>query len=137
MEKVTNTAALLERARKLCNPPTWYQLSKRTGIKQQTLSRCMKHGKTLDDRNAIRLATLLGMLPIEVIGYMQEDRAPSEEIKTFWTNQLPRLVPSIAIAVTASLTVATGSLIDGSRVADLTYGINALYIMRSSLMAAK
>jgi hypothetical protein len=73
----------------------------------------MNHGKTLDDRNAIRLGKVLGMLPMDVIGYMQEDRAQSEEIKNFWTNQLPRLLPSFAIAVTASLWAGQGALNDG------------------------
>ena len=114
--KSANTRALLERARLLCEPPTWYQLAKRTGIKQQTISRCIAQEKTLGDVNAYKLAKLLEMEVKDVMAYMAEDRAQDADTKTFWTHQLPRLVPSIAIAVATTLASVTGgSLIDGSR----------------------
>ena len=116
IDKNPNTLALLERARKLCDPPTWYQLGKRTGIKEQTISRCRLHGKTLGDINAYKLAKLLQMDTKDVMAYMAEDRAQDEITKSFWTDQLPRLLPSIAIAATALLSGgAGGSLIDGQR----------------------
>ncbi len=132
----TNTQSLLERARQLCEPPTWYQLAKRTGIKATTISRCMVQSKTLGDLNAYKLAKLLQMDPKDVMAYMAEDRAQDEATRTFWTHQLPRLLPSIAIAVTALLSAElTGTLIGGPRdipTQDLTYRSYALYIMRTS-----
>jgi hypothetical protein len=120
--KSANTRALLERARLLCDPPTWYQLAQRTGIKHQTLSRCVAHDKTLGDVNAYKLAKILQMDPKDVMAYMAEDRAQDEVTRTFWSHQLPRLLPSIAIAVTATLSAGlTGTLIDGER-----YGTNAV-----------
>ena len=115
-QKSVNTRALLERARKLCDPPTWYQLAKRTGIAQQTISRCIAQGKTLGDINAYKLAQLLEMDVKDVMAYMAEDRAQDENTKMFWSHQLPRLLPSFAIAVAASLAVSNGgSLNDGAR----------------------
>lgn len=111
-----NTIALLERARKLCDPPTWYQLAKRTGINEATISRCRVHAKTLNNTNAYKLAHVLQMDPKDVMAYMEEDRAKDETTRAFWSHQLPRLVPSIAIAVATSLAVSNGgSLIAGTR----------------------
>ena len=113
-ETKRNVTALLERARKLCDPPTWYQLAKRTGIADTTISRCMRRGGTLGDINAYKLAEILGMDAKDVMAYMAEDRAQDERTKEFWRHQLPRLLPSFAIAVAASLSAQLGgSLNDG------------------------
>jgi len=136
-----NTLALLERGRKLVDPPTWYQLAKRTGIKEQTISRCRVHGKTLNNINAYKLAKLLQMDPKDVMAYMEEDRAKDEATREFWIHQLPRLIPSIAIATTAILSaVVGGSLIDGQRALQQTSRYAALqndnpYIMRIRVAA--
>jgi hypothetical protein len=113
MRRKTNTVALLERARKMCDPPTWYQLAKRTGIKATTMSRCRLHGKTLGDINAWKLAQLIGMDAKDVMAYMAEDRAQDQKTKTFWEHQLPRLLPPIAIAGAGTLLALGGSLIGG------------------------
>lgn len=113
MRRKTNTVALLDRARKMCDPPTWYQLAKRTGIKATTMSRCRLHGKTLGDINAWKLAQLIGMDAKDVMAYMAEDRAQDEKTKTFWERQLPRLLPPIALASTGTLLALWGSLIGG------------------------
>lgn len=105
-----NTVALLERARALCEPPTWYQVGKLTGIKHQTLSRVHVHGKTLGDVNAWKLAKFLGMDPKEVMAYMAEDRAQDEPTKEFWTRQLPRLLSAAAIALALSFGARSGAL---------------------------
>lgn len=126
----SNTRLLLDKAQKLCQPPTQYELSKRTGIKQTTLSRCRKHGKTLSDANAARLAVFLGMPTIDVIAYMNEDRARSEEQRALWERMLPRLVPPMVAAL-----IVTGLI--ASAAASKTYaGItgspsDTLYILRS------
>lgn len=112
MHRKPNTEALLERARLMCNPPTWYQLAKRTGIKATTLSRCMVQHKTLGDINAWKLARFLGMDPKEIMAYMAEDRAQDEPTKTFWGGQLPRLFSSAAIAAALILGAAGGALAD-------------------------
>jgi hypothetical protein len=113
MRRKTNTVALLERARKMCEPPTWYQLAKRTSIAEGTISRCRVHGKTLGDINAWKLAQLIGMDAKDVMAYMAEDRAQDEKTKTFWEHQLPRLLPPIAIASAGTLLALWGSLIGG------------------------
>jgi hypothetical protein len=51
----------------------------------------------------------------DVIAYMEEDRAKAaddEERATFWSHQLPRVLPAIAIG-TALLLAVPGDLIAG------------------------
>jgi hypothetical protein len=108
-----NVIALLERARTLCDPPSWYQLAKRTDIAEATLTRCRRHNGTLGDINAVKLAKFLGMDPATVMAYMAEDRAQDDETRQFWTAQLPRLLPSVALASVALWAVG-GTLTDGS-----------------------
>jgi len=104
---MNNTMRLLERARSLCDPPTYYRLAKVTGISTPTLSRVKTHGKTLDNRAAFALAKHLGMSAADVIAYLEEDRAPTPELREFWRHQLPRLLP--AVTITAALIAATPS----------------------------
>jgi len=132
--KVRNVDALLERARKMCDPPTWYQLAKVTGIKHQTLSRCMVQKKTLGDINAVKLGQFLGIDAATVMAYMAEDRAQDEATRKFWGTQLPRLVPSFAIALVAYSATTGVSLNDGrmeKRSEAQTSLFDSLYIMRS------
>jgi hypothetical protein len=137
-----NVIALLERARSMVNPPTWYQLSKRTGIADTTISRCMRRGGTLGDINAVKLGKLLGMDAATVIAYMAADRAKDEPTKQFWSAQLPRLLPSIAIATAGIGALAAGiSLIDGQHqglTPQLSYawGFASLYIIRNGVLIA-
>src|SRR6266404_9399035 len=93
-----NVVALLDRARLLCSPPTWYRLAKQTGIAQTTISRCRRRRGTLSDENAIKLGQLIGMDAATVIAYMAEDRATTPATRRFWRDQLPRLLPALAIA---------------------------------------
>jgi hypothetical protein len=97
----------------MCDPPTWYQLAKVTGIKHQTLSRCVTQHKTLGDINAVKLGKFLGMDAATVMAYMAEDRAQDAPTKAFWSAQLPRLLPSIAFAFACYSTGNGVSLIDG------------------------
>lgn len=97
---MTYTQRLLALARDRCVPATWYQLSKRTGIAEATLSRVVKHGGTLDNANAFQLAAFLGMSAVEVIIYIECDRPHSPRKRAFWENErqringLPALTPN-------------------------------------------
>lgn len=126
-----NVELLLERARKLCDPPTWYQLAKRTGIAETTISRCRRRGGTLGDINAWKLAKILGMHAQDVIAYMAEDRAQDAPTREYWRQQLPRLLPSIAIATAGITLAAVGALIDGHEGMTWAQILPVLYIMRS------
>jgi hypothetical protein len=101
---MTNTQALLERARQRCEPQTWYELAKRTGIAETTISRCMRRGGTLDNEGAFRLAEFLGIQHDESVALIETDRAKTPDKKTFWERYLPRLLP----ATIAALAVAGG-----------------------------
>src|SRR5579871_1792453 len=107
---MSNTTRLLDRAVKLCSPATDYQLAKRLGIANTTIARCRKRGGTLDNMAAWKLAKMLEMEPAQVIAYIEADRAKDDNKRAFWTAQLPRALPSIAIA-SAGLLALGGSLI--------------------------
>lgn len=137
-----NTLALLDKAQALCMPPTAYRLAKETGIKQTTISRCRIHGKTLDDTNAAKLAAFLQMPVLDVIGYMNEDRAKTPEQKALWERMLPRVVPPLVVAIVAAGTVTLIALafadVHASHIFE-TAGIgilNPLYIMRTLMVLA-
>lgn len=137
MRRQTNTVALLERARGMCDPPTWYQLAKQTGIKETTISRCRLHDKTLGDINAWKLAKFLGMDAKDVMAYMAEDRAQDQQTREFWERQLPRVLPAIAIALVLSSSTAKGALIaGGSIMANATSVTPAIYYAKYLLRAA-
>ena len=107
------TVKLLDRALRMCAPATDYQLAKRLGIKATTIYRCRNRGGTLDNMAAWKLAEMLQMEPAEVIAYMEADRAKTDQQRSFWSAQLPRALPLIAIASVGLLTLG-GSLIGGS-----------------------
>ncbi len=109
---MSNTTSLLDKALKLCSPPTKYRLAKELGIKPGTVSRCYLHGGTLDNETAFKLAKMLRMDVGDVIAYMEEDRAKDDKKKEFWRRQLPRVLPSIAIG-TGLLLGLGGTLFGG------------------------
>lgn len=128
MRRKSNTIALLDRARKMCDPPTWYRLSKMTGIKHATISRVRVHGKTLGDINAWKLAKFLGMDAKDVMAYGAEDRAQDDKTRGFWEQQLPRLLSTVAIALALGssanggpLTVEKGSASGSSPISQPIY----------------
>ena len=97
---MTNTARLLDKAREMCSPPTWYQLAKRLEIAHSTISRATRHGGMLDNAAAFRLAKMLRLPQKDVIAYIELDRAKDETAREFWRCQSPRLVPAAILAAT-------------------------------------
>lgn len=109
-----NSIALIDKARTLCAPPTDYQLAKRLGINQATVSRCRNRGGTLDNEASTRLAELLGQDPYDVIAIMELERAKTPEKKAFWESKLPRLVPLVAyLGIISGVTQFTDSSAKG------------------------
>lgn len=108
----TNTEKLLDRARELCAPPTDYQLAKRLGISTSRLSNYRNRRSTPDNEVGFKIAKMLGIPTPEVIAYFEEDKTTDPKKLEFWRSQLPRVLPSIAIAF-AALSATGGTLIDG------------------------
>ena len=106
---MSDVVKLLDKARSLCSPPTWYQLAKRLDVKETTLSRCRLHGGTLANDAAFRLADLLGQDRADVVALMELARARDPVKRAFWEKQLPRIVP-----VVAYLVGTTGALVCAS-----------------------
>jgi hypothetical protein len=95
-ETMRPSVTLIDKARSLCSPPTYYRLAKQLKIGHQTLSRVRNRGGTLDNEAATRLAELLGQAPMDVIAIMEAERAKTPEKKAFWENRLPRVMPLVA-----------------------------------------
>lgn len=123
---MTNTQALLDRAREMCTPPTFYRLAQVLEVHQQTISRVMRHGGGIDNEAAFRLAKMLGMNPATIIAYIEEDRAPLAR-KEFWRSQLPRLLAATGLAAT----LATSSPRDSEAAAAVKPVSYTIYIMRT------
>lgn len=110
--QMRNTPLLLDKARKMCVPPTDYQLAKRLDVSPQRLSNWRRQDSAPDNEAAWKLAKLLGMPVLDVIAYIEEDKAKDDHKREFWRRQLPRPLPSIAIAG-AGLLALGGTLIGG------------------------
>ena len=120
-----NTTALLDRAKRLCEPPTDYQLAKRLGISAQRLSNWRRREQTPDNEGAWKIAEILGPPIPEVIAYIEEDRAKTPEERERWTARLPRLLSALAIAAWIAGHGAPQS------VENSPAGFYRLYIMRT------
>lgn len=94
--KTRDSLRILDKAREMCAPPTWYALAKRLHVQNSTLTRCRLHGGTLDNEASYRLAELLGQEPMDVIRIMEYERARDPEKRAFWEKQLPRVLPVVA-----------------------------------------
>lgn len=115
-----NLTKMLERARRLGKdtPCTWYRLAKELGVSHARLWR-WRNGSIPDNNGALALARVLHMPLADVVRYLEEDRALKHKDKktaAAWTAQLPRLLPSVAIA-SASVMALAGALTDGTTTA--------------------
>lgn len=107
-----NTTKILDRARDMCSPPTDYQLAKRLEVPRATVSNWRRGINSPDNQAAWKLAKILGLPTTDVIAYFEADRARDPTKRAWWESQLPRALPSIAIA-SASLLAIWGTLIGG------------------------
>lgn len=104
--------ALIDKARELVQPHSYYEVAQRLGIATQTLSRVRNRGGTLDNEAAVKLAALLGQPEIDVINLMERARAKTPEKKAFWEKRLPRSLPVVAImGITTGVTQFTGAVV--------------------------
>lgn len=99
---MSNTNALLDKARDLCVPPTDYRLSKMLGISSSTIARCRRRNGTLDNQGVYVLAKFLQQDFEHVLALVEIDRAKNEDQRAFWENIAPRLVSSLVIGVFAA-----------------------------------
>lgn len=100
--------ALIDKARELVKPHSYYEVAKRLGIATQTLSRVRNRGGTLDNEASVKLAGLLGQPEMDVITLMERERAKTPEKREFWEKRLPRIVPVVAImGLTTGVTYVT------------------------------
>ena len=90
-----------------------YELSKRLGIASNVLQRYRKGG-TFDNTMAARVAALLDIEPLEVIGDMELERAKSDAAREQWTKIMQRF-SRIAAAATGVALLAP-QLVESSRV---------------------
>lgn len=94
---MSNTVALLDKARNLCVPQTDYRLAKTLGIDSTTIARCRHRGGTLDNKAAHALAAFLNRDFEEVLALIELDRAKTPKQKSYWEKVAPRVIPAIFI----------------------------------------
>lgn len=100
----TYTQKLLERLRKIADPPSNYQLAKMLGVTPQHIHNYMKRGSGMDLVTAYTLADLLGEDRAIIAGMVELDKANlSAEKKARLEHMLPRLVASTSLAFLACL----------------------------------
>lgn len=99
---MTNTNALLDKARELCKPATDYRLAKTLDISDSTVARCRKRGGTLDNEATLKLATFLQQDFKQILALVELDRARTEKTKRFWERIAPRVLPSLVIGAVAA-----------------------------------
>lgn len=78
-----------------------YELAKRLGVQQNQIARYRKGG-TFDNTMAARVAALLDLDPLEVIGDMELERAKSDATREQWAKIMQRF-SRVAAAATAAL----------------------------------
>lgn len=89
-----------------------YELAKRLGVQQNQIARYRKGG-TFDNTMAARVAGLLDIDPLEVIGDMELERAKSDATREQWAKIMARFSRIAASAAGAALLAP--QLIDSSR----------------------
>lgn len=100
----THTQRLLERLRKIADPPTDYQLAKMLGVERQHVHNWKKRGGGMDLTTAYTLADLLHEDRAIIAGMVELDRRDlSKEKRERLEHMLPRLVASTAVAFVACL----------------------------------
>lgn len=98
----TNTNALLDKARDLCDPATDYRLAKELGIDPSTIARCRRRNGTLDNKGVHALARFLEQPFEEVLALIELDREKEPKRRAYWEKVAPRLVPSLVIGLLAA-----------------------------------
>lgn len=119
---MSNTNALLDKARDLCKPATDYRLAKTLEISPTTISRCRRHGGTLDNEAVLKLAAFLGQDFKSVLALVELDRAKTSRARDFWDRVAPRVFPSLVVGA-----VAAGGLgVSSPSRADLSYDVQVI-----------
>lgn len=141
---MTNTQRLLERLRKIADPPTDYQIGKLLGATPQSVHQWLKEGTAMDLTTSYVLADLLKEDRAIVAGMTELDRKNlSAEKRAKLEHMLPRRVASAGVAFLVGLaanTTMTGrtqaeALVDVSRehvAVEQVHQFTDLYIMRSA-----
>ena len=130
---MSNTIALLDKAKDLCEPATDYRLSKRLGISHATVSRCRNRGGTLDNRAVRELALFLGQPFEDVLALIELDRAKTPKARAYWERVAPRLGAPLVVALVAALTLTYNE----ARAASRNVGISSTFARLQAIHYAK
>lgn len=97
------TNDLLERLRASNDGCSDYRLAKLMGTTQAHIIRWTKHGKTMDDSYAIKIAELLDIDPAYVLICMHAERSASVEATKVWERIAGQFVACFAVMLFANL----------------------------------
>jgi transcriptional regulator with XRE-family HTH domain len=78
------TRELLEAARLLCEPPTYYRLAKVLGVSRQAMTKYRQGAGTFEDAVALRVAELLGLDAGYLLACMSAERESRPAVRQVW-----------------------------------------------------
>lgn len=127
---MSDTLKLLDKARRRCEPPTWYKLAQELHVTPQRMSNWTR-GKHRPDIDACyRLADFLRVDRGEVMAVILAEQYHGRPQREFWNRIAPRLLPAAIIGLTlAGNHVRQEASEDASKPSKPTI----LYIMRITL----
>lgn len=93
------TIDFIERLRARNDGCSNYRIAKLLGVDQSAVIRYTKHGKSMDDKYAIRMAELLGIDPAYVLACMAAERSHSVESTKQWERIAAHFAACFVVAV--------------------------------------
>lgn len=125
----TTTQRLLDRIKEVFGVTSDYEAAKRLDVTRATVSR-WRHGGTMDDATALKIALELGADPLEVLAEVRLDRKMSSRDRRIWEQFRGRLHAAALVALAAGITL-WGETADASVTPQTaSQGFDSLYIMR-------
>lgn len=97
---------IMDKARKACDPPSWYQLARELKTDSQTIAKWRSRGGAFDNDAAYLMAGLLGITFEQVVAIREASREKNEERKSRWIQRLKKTGASlltVGISLTPSL----------------------------------
>lgn len=107
---MTEIQELLDRARQMCSPPSWYRLAKNLKISHARLSNWTRGRNTPDPDACIKLADFLHADRTDVLALVLAQRHKGAAQGDFWNRLTPRVLPAAIIAFTLAGFAGSGRL---------------------------
>lgn len=87
---MVDTRQLLDAIKTRYDLPSDYALARQLGVSKQCVSN-WRHGHTMDDSSALRVARLLDIPPGDVLVYLRAQRSTDPRLRRAWLELAKRL----------------------------------------------